>query len=125
MKLSLAMVALVALTGSCHYGIADIASAPDNPTYNKDVYPLLADHCLLCHSSPPNRGAPSTFRLDVYDDTTVGNTFVAGAKSYGPTIVYDVQIGKMPPGAKSGDGVGPNGLKMLENWQNSDPQYPQ
>jgi len=63
------LAAVLALAGSCHYGVADIASVPDYPTYAKDVRPLLYDHCLLCHGSSPIRGAPSYFRLDVYDDT--------------------------------------------------------
>jgi hypothetical protein len=35
----------------------------------------------------------------------------------GSISVHDVQINRMPPAAKSGDGVGPNGLQMLLNWQ--------
>jgi len=123
MKFSLAMVVSVAFAGSCHYSVADIATVPDNPTYTTNVYPLLRDHCLLCHSSPPDRGAPSNFRLDVYEDTTVGNTTIPGAQSYGYSIVSSVLSDKMPPAAKQGDGVGPNGKKMLENWQNNDPAF--
>jgi hypothetical protein len=125
MKFSLAMVVLVALAGSCHYGVADIPDVPDTPTYTTNVYPLLRDHCLLCHSSPPDRGAHSNFRFDVYDDTTVGDTTVAGAHSYGYSIVSYVQNDQMPPSAKNGDGVGPNGKKMLQNWQNTDPPFAQ
>jgi hypothetical protein len=34
-----------------------------------------------------------------------------------------VKIGKMPPGAKAGDGVGPNGMQMLQKWaDNGAPQ---
>jgi hypothetical protein len=102
-------------TASCNYGIRDIGSVPDNPTFNRDIYPLYADHCLVCHSSPPDRGAPGYFRLDVFDDT--GN--VAGAKSMASAAYVDVQSGKMPPAARGGDGVGPNGLRMLELWSKS------
>jgi len=118
MKRSLAMIATI-LVGSCHYGVRDISAVPDNPTFNRDIYPLFADHCLLCHGSPPDRGAPAYFRLDVYDDTNGGD--VSGAKSMASLAAYDVQIGKMPPEAKHGDGVGPNGLKMLQNWAGMDP----
>ena len=124
MKFSLAMVVSVTLAGSCHYGVADIATVPDNPTYDQNVYPLLRDHCLLCHSSPPNRGAGganSYFRLDVYGTTTVNGKDIPGAGDYCGSIVGDVLIDKMPPAAKDGDGVGPNGKKMLQNWQNSQP----
>jgi len=112
MRLFPVVVLMVAFSGSCHYGVADISAVPDNPTYNRDVYPLYRDHCLLCHSSPPDRGAPSYFRLDAYD---TGNG-VLGAMDMASSCAGDVTSNKMPPGAKSGDGVGPNGLAMLQKW---------
>ncbi len=121
MRLFPAVVLMVALFGSCSYGVADISGVPDNPTYDRDIYPLFRDHCLLCHSSPPDRGAPSTFRLDIYD--TDNTTHVIGAMDEAPTAAFDVSINKMPPGAKSGDGVGPNGRAMLQKWaDNGAPQ---
>jgi mono/diheme cytochrome c family protein len=117
--LRFARIALLCLTGlatACNYGIRDIASVPDNPTFNRDIYPLYADHCLVCHSSPPDRGAPSYFRLDTYDDTTAA----AGAKSMAAAALGDVQSGRMPPAAREGDGVGPNGLLMLQRWVQHD-----
>jgi hypothetical protein len=119
MRLILAVVLIGALCGSCSYGVADISGVPDNPTYNRDIYPLFRDHCLLCHSSPPNRGAPSRFRLDVYDSSNS----VLGAMDEASSCAGDVKIGKMPPGAKTGDGLGPNGMAMLQKWaDNGAPQ---
>jgi hypothetical protein len=112
MRFFLPVIVLAALAGSCHYGVTDISAVPDNPTYDHDVYPLFNDHCLLCHGSPPNRGAPSYFRLDVYDDTADA----AGANSMAASCAGDVNINKMPPAAKGGDGVGPNGRQMLQKW---------
>jgi len=109
----LAVLAVCLFGGSCSYAVPDIPNVPANPTYSHDVWPLFQDHCLLCHSSPPDHGAPTYFRLDVYND---GNG-VSGAHTMGSTAVNDVQIKRMPLAAKSGDGVGPNGLQMLLNWQ--------
>jgi hypothetical protein len=117
--LRIARIALLFLSGptaACNYGIRDISSVPDHPTFNRDIYPLYADHCLVCHSSPPDRGAPSYFRLDTYDDTTDA----AGAKSMAAAALGDVRSGRMPPAASNGDGVGPNGLLMLERWVQDD-----
>ena len=33
-----------------------------------------------------------------------------------PDVVQEMEINSMPPAAKNGDGVGPNGLKMLQTW---------
>jgi hypothetical protein len=111
MKLAFAF-ALLAVTGSCHYGITDIPSVPDRPTYHADVYPLLSDHCLLCHGALPNRGAPDSFRLDVHGD--VGT--ISGAQTMAFAIAGDAASGRMPPAAANGDGVGPKGIAMLQRW---------
>jgi uncharacterized membrane protein len=119
MRLFLAVVAIGALFGSCNYGVADISGVPDNPTYNRDVYPLFRDHCLLCHSSPPDRGAPKYFRLDTYDDSNG----VTGAMNMAASALADVKSKRMPPSAKGGEGVGPNGQAMLQKWvDNGTPQ---
>jgi mono/diheme cytochrome c family protein len=102
----------VALTTSCQYGVKDIARVPDQPTFTHDVYALFHDHCLVCHGAPPNRGAPGYFRLDVYDDS--GG--VLGAKTMAAPVLGNVRAGTMPPAARDGDGVGPNGLAMLQKW---------
>jgi hypothetical protein len=124
MKPLLTTLALMALAGSCQYGVSDIPSIPDNPTYTRDIFPLYADHCLVCHASPPNRGAPSTFRLDAYG--TAGGVMGAGfwdtpnadhTEFSIPKKCRDqVNDNKMPPSAAHGEGVGPNGLRMLKNW---------
>ena len=108
--------AIVAAAASCHYAASDLVYVPDHPGYEEDVHPLFADHCLVCHGRPADRGAPSSFRLDVYDDTDG----IAGAHTYGGSAVLDVESGRMPPAAKQGEGVGPNGLRMLQNWMNDE-----
>ncbi len=114
----------LASASGCTYSIADIGPPPQHPTYNAQVRPLLHDHCLLCHSSPPDRGAPKYFRLDVYADQGQ----VAGAQTYAGSILSDVLHDEpqllpqglvrgphlMPPGG----GVGPNGKQLLINWFN-------
>ena len=104
---------LAVVATSCHYAAPDLVYVPDNPGYEEDVHPLFSDHCLVCHGHPADRGAPNTFRLDVYDDTDG----ILGASSvYGDLALSDVKIKKMPPAAKDGDGVGPNGILMLQRW---------
>jgi len=108
----LGLGSLVILLGSCHLGVSDIPSVPDNPTFETDVKPLLAQHCLMCHGSPPDRGAPGGFRLDVYND--VGR--VKGAKSKAKDFIGQVNDDSMPPSGLWGDGVGTNGKALLKKW---------
>jgi hypothetical protein len=96
---------------ACTIAVPDISSVPPNPTYAQDVRPYLADHCLLCHSSPPDNGAPSTFRLDVLGDT--GS--ISGAHFMALQMIGDAVSAtphQMPPGG----GLGPNGKRLLVNW---------
>lgn len=98
---------------SCSVAVDDLSEVPTNPTYEKDVLPYLADHCLLCHSSPSSRKAPSDFRFDRYEDTTnASGDKVLGAASMAASIIGVVQSGLMPPLG----GLGPNGKEMLANW---------
>lgn len=130
---------LVALAlGGCSFAAPDIDEVPENPTFTKDILPLFEDHCLLCHGNPPARGAPPDVRLDVYafpDDDhhhlseELGERKDAYAghndpNDHGPWGARDMSLeslrlveeGKMPPAARWGDGVGPNGRKMLRRW---------
>jgi hypothetical protein len=104
--------ALALLLCACNYSVQDIASVPDNPTYTHDVRYLLADHCLVCHGAPPNRGAPATFRLDVYADTNG----VPGAGGMASSILADAKSGRMPPNLPSDERVGSKGVEMLQKW---------
>jgi len=109
----LAVAAWVLTMASCSFSKPDIATVPAHPTFEVDVQPLLADHCVLCHGYPAKRGAPSNFRLDVYT-TTDG---VRAALQEADRFIRSIDDGKMPPSAKWGDGMGPNGKALLHNWQ--------
>lgn len=114
--LVLPVLAGLALLGACDYGIDDLSASevPEHPTYEADVAPLLHDHCNLCHGVPAKRGAPGGFRLDQYEDDADGRE---GVRSMGGSIVKIVKDDEMPPAAEWGDGIGPNGKKLLERWQ--------
>jgi hypothetical protein len=117
----LTLLAIVAAVASCHYSSPDLTYVPDNPGYQEDVHPLFSDHCLVCHSHPADRGAPNSFRLDVYDDTDG----ISGAYNNGEIALGDIKSRRMPPAARgqscavadpSCEGVGPNGILMLQRW---------
>jgi uncharacterized membrane protein len=103
---------LALLLVGCNFGVKDIAVVPEQPTYNRDVKPVLLDHCVLCHGAPPKRGAPAWFRLDQYDSSDG----VMGVNAMAESVVHQTTADKMPPAAAWGDGVGPNAKQMLERW---------
>ena len=110
-----AMSALALAIPACSLGKSDITTVPAHPTFELDVKPLLADHCLLCHGYPATRGAPTRFRLDVYDPPV--GTSTPAAHQEASRFIQSIDDGKMPPSASWGDGVGPNGKALLRNWK--------
>jgi hypothetical protein len=110
--LALLALALALAAPACSFGKPDIATVPAHPTFEIDVKPLFADHCLLCHGYPAKRNAPTSFRLDVYTSPDS----LPAAQAEGSRSVRSILNDHMPPSAAWGDGVGPNGKKMLQNW---------
>ena len=106
------VIGLALAASACSFSKPDIAIVPAHPTYQIDVHPLLADHCLLCHGYPATRRAPASFRLDVYTSPDG----MPAAYQEADRFIRSIQNGKMPPAASWGDGVGPNGKQLLQNW---------
>jgi hypothetical protein len=102
-------VALIIAIGAC------APAVPAEPTWVEDVQPILLANCARCHGSEPIFGAPSTFRLDVYDDEDLGNGRVRrGARSMAEFLVARaVEIGDMPA---EGPGLSARASEILEAW---------
>lgn len=83
---------------------------PDAPTWLADVRPILAANCIRCHGSPAIGGAPTGFRLDVYDDTVVDGRTIRGARSMAEFIA--ARDDEPPRGAQ------PSGRQreILDRW---------
>ena len=84
--------------------------APDRPTYEADVRPILMARCVRCHGSPPlgdptSGPAPGTERYDVFADSVEcvdgGATgCVRGARAFAkifPAYVHVDSPTRMPP----------------------------
>jgi hypothetical protein len=87
---TLAAVLLVAACSS--------PEAPGNPSWIMDVRPILAANCVRCHGYPATGGAPTSFRLDLYENTTTDDgQVILGAGAVAPSIKTRVLDGSMPP----------------------------
>lgn len=63
-------------------GLVACESAPDVPTYRRDVKPILEANCVRCHGAVSRGGAPDGFRLDRYSASgTDDGRFRIGAGS--------------------------------------------
>ncbi len=61
-------------------------------TYYNTGKAILDEHCVSCHGATPAVGAPTNFRLDVYDDIDV-----SGTKTVLNQVVIQVFLNTMPP----------------------------
>jgi hypothetical protein len=102
--------AALALWGGCE------DAAPAQPTW-ADVAPVLAAQCVRCHGAPAIGGAPTTFRLDRYDDTVSADGIVLGAASMAEWIATRTSDGSMPPRFPLAD----HDVDLLTNWFNLRP----
>jgi mono/diheme cytochrome c family protein len=112
MKKHLAYIGLLSGLFGCNFASPDIASVPQNPTFARDILPIFENHCLLCHGSPSNFGAPRDFRLDVLEDTAE----IRGAATMGSRALERIMDHSMPPAAAWGDGLGPNDKEAVQAW---------
>ncbi len=104
-------LALMVVSG-CNFAKPDATSVPPNPTFARDVLPIFAEHCLLCHSAPSNFGAPRYFRLDALQD----DAQYRGARTMAQEAYGRISNKSMPPAAAWGDGLGPNDQEIVRLW---------
>ncbi len=83
-------------------------SAPSQPTWTDDVAPILQANCIKCHGRNARSGAPSFFRLDVYEGR--------GAALMAPFVAERAHVKSMPPVAK----LAGFQIDTLLNWAATD-----
>lgn len=88
----------VLLSGSAFF-LACAGDAKSNPTWLEDVRPLVQANCVRCHAPPSIGGAPTDFRLDVYEDTLgEGGEVIRGARTMARYMeIRAGEEGSMPP----------------------------
>ncbi len=71
----------------------------EHPTWIEDIAPIVQANCLRCHAPPSLGGAPTDFRLDVYEDTPLANgRIIRGAYTMARFIAIRMgEDGDMPP----------------------------
>jgi len=94
-------------------------SAPSEPTWHDDVAPILAANCVRCHGAPATGGAPTSFRLDRWEDSfdERGRT-IFGAGTMAEYIVARTETGEMPPRELE---LNTRQIDTLRNWFESRP----
>ena len=111
-------VALVLLSGCPGIGDRTLAEltgtgGDEPPTWEGEIQAILADNCIRCHQNPPQRGAPSGFRFDKYDESE-GTDGWEGAFERRERILQRAVIAQsMPPG---GPPLGETERALIDAW---------
>ncbi len=96
-----------------------VDAAPEDPSWQVDVMPVLAASCVRCHGYPQANGAPTDFRLDAFGTTTLAAGIdVSGASKQhllvsrvtGPVVPF----GKLPMPPRGP--LGEREYAVLRNW---------
>ncbi len=106
---SFALVVLLALAG------APTSAADDEVDYARDIRPLFAEHCTLCHG-PDDAGRQADLQLD--DPTSLAGVVEPGSPD-ASALYLRVSAGnarlRMPP-ARHGEALAPEQIDLLRRW---------
>ncbi len=82
---------------------------PAQPTWTKDVRPILLANCVRCHGEEPSGGAPTGFRLDRYEDSDA-----RGVRTMARYLAHRAgDLGQMPP---NGPALSDRQRDILKKW---------
>ena len=106
-------------------GIVPTVALADDVVFSRDIQPLLAKHCLVCHGTDK---AESGLRLDVEESAIQklesGQRAIVPGKALASEILKRVtstdESERMPP---EGDPLTPTQIELLTRWINDGAKY--
>jgi mono/diheme cytochrome c family protein len=105
-------------------GPADGAAAPAKVGFNRDIRPLLANHCYACHG-PDKEKREADLRLDLRE-TAVRSAIVPGTAAKSP-LVQRVSSNdpdeQMPPPDSKRRRLSPAEVALIRQWIDEGAQY--
>ena len=113
LRLSLA-VAFAAVAGQ--------ARAADAPDFNRDVRPILADHCFACHG-PDEKARKADLRLDLRKDAVESLSPGKPADSELIRRLLSKDESEVMPPPKFGKPVKPEQVEILKKWIAAGAEY--
>jgi cytochrome c553 len=110
------LLALLVTLSPCH--LVTLSSARAAPLeYNRDVRPILAEHCFACHG-PDSAARKADLRLDRRDDALKAGVIVPGHPEQSPLVerIFTDEPAQLMPPRKSGKKLTAAEKETLRNW---------
>lgn len=104
--------------------LSEIGNGADNPSFNKDIRPILSDRCYPCHG-PDAEAREAGLRLDQQQSALSSGVFVEGNNSVSPFLdritSSDPEV-RMPP-PEYGDALSADEVRLLAAWVEAGGEY--
>jgi hypothetical protein len=123
---------LAALTAGwflpCPAAADDTFTLPEVIEFNRDIRPILSNHCYTCHG-PDNNNRKAKLRLDVeksaHEDRGDHRVIVAGKSSDSELIkrISSQDADERMPPAKGGKDLSPRQIALLKRWIDQGGKY--
>ncbi len=99
-------------------------AVPARIEFNRDVRPILADNCFLCHGPDQNR-RKADLRLDIRDDALKAEAFVPGKPSESELVarVESADPAEIMPPPRSNKKLDARQKEILRRWVGQGAQY--
>ncbi|MCI0332807.1 MAG: PSD1 and planctomycete cytochrome C domain-containing protein [Planctomycetes bacterium] len=116
--------AAVWAAGCVVVALAQVAAAEDAPSFNRDIRPILANSCFVCHG-PDSGTREAELRLDTEEGATEwaivagdaeGSEVIARVTSDDPEV-------RMPPAKSKKPPLTPEQIELLRKWINAGAEY--
>ena len=104
--------------------LAQHAVADDAPSFNRDIRPILANTCFVCHG-PDSGPREAELRLDTFEGATEW-AIVAGEADGSEVmsrVTSDDPDMRMPPAASKKPPLTPEQIELLRKWINAGAKY--
>lgn len=114
------MISLIVIS----LGIGGLAQADEKLEYNRDIRPLLSDHCFKCHG-PDSAARKADLRLDVRDAAIAANAIVPGKPDESELIrrLFTADPDEVMPPPKQPKQMTVPQKELLRKWVQSGAEY--
>lgn len=105
-------------------GNVDVGSLPESIEFNRDVRPILSDHCFYCHGPDPNH-RQAELRLDDREASLQYEAFVPGKGSESVMIhrIESTDLDTVMPPPSANKPLSPRQKMILRRWIDQGAQY--
>jgi len=105
-------------------GNVDVGSLPESIEFNRDVRPILSDHCFYCHGPDPNH-RQAELRLDDREASLQHEAFVPGKGGESLVIhrIESTDLDTVMPPPSANKPLSPRQKMILRRWIDQGAQY--